>query len=190
MPKAKPLPPLKFLNESFRIVEDSKLFWRDERPLEHFSSERTRRMWTSQFAGKEAGYLYKRQGYRDVRMAHNGFGRAFRAHRLIWAMAHQEQPCLTLDIDHIDGDRLNNHIDNLRLVTRSDNSRNAKRWSHNTSGVNGVGWDNSRRKWMAYIDIGGKFKYLGRFDDIEDAAAARKAANIDLGFTDRHGEKA
>lgn len=190
MPKAKALPPLEFLNECFRIVEDSKLFWRDERPLEHFSSDRVRRGWTTQFGGKEAGGVCNTHGYRIVGLTHNGFVVGLKVHRLIWAMAHQEQPCPTLEIDHINGVKADNHVGNLRLVTKSDNLRNAKMHSHNTSGVNGVYWDKSRGQWLAQIKIDGRKKHLGRFDTIEEAAAARKAANIDLGFTDRHGEKA
>ena len=169
MTNAKPLPPLTFLNECFRIVEDSRLFWREDRPLDHFSSDRYLRAWTTRFAGKEAGNIRKRDGYRVVRITHSGVERLISTHRFIWAIYHHEQPKLTLEIDHLDGDRLNNHIDNLRLVTPSDNRRNSKRWS--------------------YFRIGVKHKHLGYFDDIEEAAAVRKAASIEHGFTDRHGEE-
>lgn len=190
MTNAKPLPPLTFLNECFRIVEDSRLFWREDRPLDHFSSDRYLRAWTTRFAGKEAGNIRKRDGYRVVRITHSGVERLISTHRFIWAIYHHEQPKLTLEIDHLDGDRLNNHIDNLRLVTPSDNRRNSKRWSNNTSGVTGVSWDKTHGKWKAYFRIGVKHKHLGYFDTIEEAAAVRKAASIENGFTDRHGEEA
>lgn len=190
MTNAKPLPPLTFLNECFRLVDDSKLFWRDERPLEHFKSERGYRIWTTRYKGKEAGYVHKGSGYRNVFLSHNGLHKCLRAHRIIWALHHQELPCPTLEIDHINGVRADNHVGNLRLVTTSDNSRNASMSSHNTSGVTGVCWHKEREQWRAHIMIHGKQKHLGRFDDIEEAAAVRKAASINHGYTDRHGEEA
>ena len=190
MPKAKPLPPLTFLNECFRLVDDSKLFWRDERPLEHFQSEHGLRMWTSRFKGKEAGNVNKATGYRIVYASCNGTRRTIKAHRLVWALHHQDLPCPTLEVDHIDGDVLNNHVSNLRLVSHSDNMRNTRMYSCNTSGVNGVSWNKEQEKWKAYILINRKRKHLGTFDTIKEAAAARKAADIEHGYTDRHGEKA
>ena len=72
---------------------------------------------------------------------------------------------------------------NLRAATASQNSCNSKKRSDNTSGVKGVSWDSSRRKWRARIEINGKTKLIGRFDDIQDAELdIRKARN------DIHGE--
>lgn len=189
MPKTRPLPPLAFLNESFRIVENSRLFWRDGRPLGHFKDAGYHRRWTTRFAGKEAGTVCKRDGYRVVCLSHNGLAKLLRAHRVIWALHHQGLPCPTLDIDHINGVRADNHVGNLRLVAHLDNLRNAKMRSDNTTGINGVSWHKAKGKWMAHIRIEGKSKHLGYFDDIEEAAVVRKAANVEHGFTDRHGEE-
>jgi hypothetical protein len=188
MPKAKALPPLTFLNECFHLVEDSRLFWREDRPLEHFKSERGYRIWTTKFAGKEVGGTPDTHGYRITSMILHGKCRSMKTHRLIWALHYQDLPCPTLEIDHINGVRDDNHIDNMRLVSTLGNQRNARMRSHNTSGVNGVYWDNSHRKWKAQIVIDGKYKNLGRFDDIEEAASVRKAASIKHGYTERHGE--
>ena len=67
------------------------------------------------------------------------------AHRLIWLMRFGEWP--EGEIDHIDGDRSNNRLENLRCVSKSGNMRNQKRNSRNTSGFPGVVWDKSRSKW-------------------------------------------
>lgn len=61
--------------------------------------------------------------------------------------------------------------------------------SRNTSGVNGVSWNKAARKWEANIKINNRSKRLGCFDTVEEAAAARRAADLRYGFTDRHGSK-
>lgn len=78
--------------------------------------------------------------------------------------------------DHINGNRLDNRMENLRLVNRAQNNMNKGLGSNNTSGHTGVAWDKSKRKWAAKIQIGGKTKYLGRYTDIENAIKARTEA--------------
>ncbi len=84
------------------------------------------------------------------------------------------------DIDHINRDRLDNRRSNLRSATRSENNANAKIRKDNTSGHKGVYWHSDRNKWTAEIAMNKKRTYLGIFVDIEDAVAARKAAEIKL----------
>ena len=79
-------------------------------------------------------------------------------------------------VDHINGNRLDNRMENLRLVNRAQNNMNKGLGSNNTSGHTGVAWDKSKRKWGAKIQIGGKTKYLGRYTDIENAIKARTEA--------------
>ena len=82
-------------------------------------------------------------------------------------------------VDHIDGDKSNNKINNLRLASKSENGRNRVNLpSNNTSGVIGVCWDKKAKKWKAFIMINGKQKHLGYFINIEDAIKARKEAEI------------
>ena len=75
-------------------------------------------------------------------------------------------------IDHIDSDGLNNRRENLRRATRAENAQNTRLPSHNTSGVKGVSWHSTSRKWVAQIRSNGRQHYLGRFSDIDAAAAA------------------
>jgi hypothetical protein len=77
-----------------------------------------------------------------------------------------------LEVDHIDGDGLNNRRCNLRLATRSQNMRNQRLNSRNTSGFKGVSWDKRDKKWLAYIKVYRKKIHLGSFDTPEDAHAA------------------
>lgn len=70
-------------------------------------------------------------------------------------------------IDHIDGDILNNKIENLRPATHTQNMRNTKLSSRNNSGVKGVNWDKKSNKWRVHISVDGKTKTFGRFKDME-----------------------
>ena len=84
----------------------------------------------------------------------------------------------TDEVDHIDGDGLNNRRSNLRHCTHQQNLWNARRQANNTSGYRGVSFDKKRGKWLAYIVNGGCQKHLGRFDDPVAAARAHDAAAI------------
>jgi hypothetical protein len=106
------------------------------------------------------------------------------AHRLIWLMKFGEWP--SGEIDHIDGNRSNNRIENLRCVTKSGNMRNQKRNSRNNSGIPGVGWDRSRNKWRVQIYVKGKNSFQGRFDSKEEAENHAKIIYMRNGYSIRH----
>ncbi|MCF7995225.1 MAG: HNH endonuclease [Chromatiaceae bacterium] len=161
------------------------LRWR-ERPSHHFKNLRTERSTNSRQAGIEAGYPHKQVQNTYLKIKIEGI--TYRAHRLAWLLYYGEWPCG--EIDHINGDGLDNRIKNLRDVTVSVNLRNARMFSSNTSGVNGVTWDNAREKWIAQIKINGNRRFLGRFGTKEEAAAARMEANKKHGYTERHGKPA
>ncbi len=115
--------------------------------------------------GTLAGYFCG--GYRAVRFK----GLQFYSHRIIYEMHFGKIP-EGFEIDHIDTNPLNNKVENLRVATRSDNVRNIKTPSHNTSGVKGVYWNKDAKKWCAQIGVEGKRKFIGYFSNIEDAAIA------------------
>lgn len=92
-------------------------------------------------------------------------------------------------VDHIDGDRRNNRIENLRVVSHQENGRNVKVPSNNKSGVIGVCWDSFNGKWYAQIKSGGKNIFLGRFDDLCEAKKARLSAELKFGFHENHGKR-
>ena len=107
---------------------------------------------------------------RRVGCAHNNGYRQFRfdgtlalEHRAIWELHNGPIPD-GLDIDHINRDRSDNRIENLRLATRSQNC-------HNTEGK-GYSWNKKRKKFVAYISNMGRTIYLGGFDNEEDARGA------------------
>jgi hypothetical protein len=92
-----------------------------------------------------------------------------------------------LQVDHRDGDGLNNRRrgkdGNLRLASNAQNGRNGRFRRNNTSGHKGVSWDKAKQKWEAYIMLNGKQRRLGRYLNINDAAAAYAKASAEL-----HGE--
>lgn len=114
----------------------------------------------------QPGHLSK-VGYRYIRVK----SKRYLAHRLAWFMVHGQWPA---EIDHINGDKADNRIGNLREATRAQNMANAGTPSHNTSGVKGVHYDQANRRWMAYMMVGKRFKNLGRFDSKDAAMAARE----------------
>jgi hypothetical protein len=111
-------------------------------------------------AGSAAGSFDKARGYLTIGVE----GRLYQAHRLAWLYVTGEWPIG--EIDHWDTNKLNNKWVNLRDVTFSMNQQNVRRpRSHNTSGYQGVVWDKRKSKWRAGLTKGGKFIYLGYFDD-------------------------
>lgn len=84
------------------------------------------------------------------------------------------------DVDHIDGDGLNNQRGNLRVASRAQNLWNRRRSARNTSGYTGVSWDKGIGKWTAYISEGGKTRHLGCFATAEEAAVARNSVAIQI----------
>ncbi len=126
-------------------------------------------------AGRVAGMIND-SGYRVTRVN----GKNYRVHRIIWEMHHGEIPC-GLEIDHINRDRLDNRIENLRLATRHEQNLNmSKRKS--TSGITGVCWSKKDKRWQALIGFKGKSYYLGQFIEKRDAIKARRDAEIKFNF--------
>jgi len=159
------------------------LTWKP-RSVEYFCAPKYQKIWNKNFAGKPALNMLSAEGYRVGKIQ----SISFFAHRVIWAMVYSEWP--SDQIDHINGIKSDNRIPNLRIVSNLTNQRNQSLPAHNTSGVMGVTWDKESRKWKAQIRVGPRNYNLGRFADIDDAAAARKAADDRYGFHPNHGRAA
>ncbi|MGY0156362.1 HNH endonuclease signature motif containing protein [Edwardsiella tarda] len=108
------------------------------------------------------------------------------AHRVIWEMHNGPIPD-NYQVDHINGNKSDNRIDNLRIVKNCDNAKNQKRKETNRSGMTGVSWDTQTQRWRAHITVDGKMKSLGRYEDKLEALAARKRAEIKYNFHENHG---
>lgn len=99
-----------------------------------------------------------------------------RMHRLILELALGRTLNAAELADHINGNRLDNRVSNLRPADHLGNSRNQRRRFDNTSGHPGVTWDKANNKWRAFIQVKGSMKNLGRFSLLEDACRARHYA--------------
>lgn len=133
--------------------------------------------------GDEAGSLCRdgRTSYKLIMLDR----KRYKAHRLAWLYVHGEHP--KGHIDHIDGNGLNNRIENLRDANPTQNQRNACKRLDNTSGITGVSFCNRDKKWVAQISTSYGRKRLGNFDSIESAIAARKDAESKHGYHENHG---
>ena len=186
------LPTLETLRKLFNYDSDTgKLYWKPRTP-DMFDNrknyaESSCKSWNTRYAGKEA-FTAKKEAY-DGYYVGAIFDILYLAHRIVWALHYEKRPDLSLDIDHINGVKTDNRINNLRLVTREINSKNASMQCNNTSGFNGVYWQKSTKKWHSQIKADGKRIHLGLFANKDDAIAARIRANIKYGFSERHGEQ-
>lgn len=120
------------------------------------------------------------QGYRVINIG----GSQRLAHRIIWLIVHGVTPT---QIDHIDRNRTNNVLSNLRDVSAYTNQRNMSLSKNNTTGVNGVRILPSGR-YCAYIFNNRKQISLGTYDTLEEAKLVREQANIKYGYTSSHGK--
>lgn len=108
-------------------------------------------------------------------------------HRLIVLYMTGEHP--RGEVDHIDGDRLNNCWVNLRDTNPFENSRNQGNRVDNTSGCRGITFNSRSMKWVARISHGGTRYSLGYHDNIDDAIAARKEAERRFGYHPNHAKR-
>ena len=100
--------------------------------------------------------------------------RSYQAHRLAWLYVYGEWPAS--ELDHVDGNRANNSIGNLRLASRKENCFNQGKRQHNTSGFKGVSWHHGIGKWRARIAVENGRRHLGYFDSPDAAGRAYEAA--------------
>lgn len=152
------------------------------RPVGTFKTEGHSKRWHGRFTDKQAG-SQSGSGYRKIQIDN----RHYLEHRLVWMYFHKTFP--EMEIDHINGDKTDNRIENLRHVSSVKNNQNKKLPFHNTSGVIGVAPARSRDKWLAHIKVGDENIYLGTYETIELAAAARRGAEKVAGYHPNHGRR-
>ena len=135
------------LHELFEY-KDGALYWKHNR-----GSQKCK--------GKKAGTL-RQDGYYAFRVRE--LGGAMLVHRAIWCMFNDELPSM---IDHINCDRADNRIENLRIADREQNGQNRAMPSHNTSGVKNVNWLGRLNKWAVTSRVNNKKKHFGVYEDLE-----------------------
>lgn len=140
--------------------KDGHLYWKK---VTHFTKQ--------YLVGQEVGSIHA-TGYRHV----TWMGKPHKVHRLIFLLEHGYLP---KEIDHINGDRQDNRLENLREATRSENQYNKGMCRSNTSGFRGVSWHKHSKSWVVRVCTKGKSKSIGYFDDLELAGlVAQEARNL------------
>lgn len=128
--------------------KEGELYWKNDRGKNKTKGKK---------AGSDKSHLYRRIRLDGVNIY---------AHRLIFLYHHGYLPDL---VDHINGNKLDNRVENLREGDKSINALNVGLTSKNKSGVKGVYFDKKRRKWVVMLSVEGKTKYFGGYGDIEMA---------------------
>jgi len=170
--------PIDFLHECFSFDPlRGELIW-NVRPEGHFKTLKGCRVFNSKCSGKPAGSAHNR-GY----LAVNIYEVAYLIHRVCWAMYYGQWP--DSDLDHINGNKSDNRIENLRAVTRETNSRNQKLRSNNSTSCMGVTKD--RGAFRVRINVDGKRISVGSYPSLEDAIIARKEAERKHEYHENHG---
>ena len=123
--------------------------------------------------GTKAGNIDPVHGY--VFIKYNE--RKYRAHRLIWKLLTGIEPT---EVDHINRNRADNRIENLRLVSRCENTYNTGLRVNNTSGVKGVSWHKPTQKWIVYLNANKQRFYLGLFSCFTEASNVANSERLRL----------
>jgi len=145
-----------YLNDLF-IYKEGKLFWK---------RSPARRIKVGTEACSLSGNGYLRVAIKQIH---------YPLHRIIFMMHHGYLPKY---VDHIDGNPLNNCIDNLREATQTQNLYNAKKRKDNSSGLKGISWVKRLNKWLVQLSINKKNTYLGVYEDLELAELVAQEARI------------
>lgn len=157
--------------------ETGELTWKP-RSESMFSTPRASRTWNSRYAGKNAGAV--KDGYFNVSI----YKTLIKAHRIAWAMVYGEWPKSTLD--HINGIRSDNRIENLRLATQQENLKNKRLLQSNKTGFHGISLT-PHGKYRAKGLVNGRQIHLGYFNSVSDAAKVRKSFEVANGYHANHG---
>lgn len=160
--------------------ETGGLIWK-LRDRKWFTTDFQYKMWNAQFAGEAALTHVDKTGY----LVGTVLNKRYLTHRVIWFWVTGKWP---VEIDHINHIKIDNRWANLRETMRQGNARNMSLSRGNNSGHTGVDWRDDRHCWRARMVIDGRDVSLGHYDSLEEAIAARKAAEQKYGFHSNHGK--
>ena len=155
-----------------------KMFWR-HRTDKYIKRDCSRKSWNTKYAGNEIKSI-DGKGYYFASI----FGKQYGLHRLVWFYVYGKWPKI---IDHINHDKLDNKLCNLRSVTVQQNNMNRRISANNTSGVFGVYLNKKKNLWCAQMKFNGKTYHLGSSKNKDEAIKLRKAEEQRLGFHKNHG---
>jgi len=175
--KINTLPSVEYLSECFQYdCASGLLYWKD-RPKAHFQTQAAWKRHKTLRSGKPV-LTTNAYGYRVVRISVQGKNKLFFCHRIVYSMFYGDTDMI---VDHINGDRLDNRIENLRAVSSRENLLNTS--VKRRQGLKGAYYEADRDKWLSQIKINYKSFHLGRFDTEQEAHQAY------MNVFDMHKEK-
>ena len=148
------------------LQEATRIFRYDEETGKLYWNERVHKRIR---VGQECGRVTS-HGYRKLRV----FGKEYYVHRLVWLLKTGSWP--NNQIDHINRNRLDNRIENLRVANHFENQHNKSIPKNNTSGIKGVTWNKRAKKWYVQLMFNKKQMYFGLYEDLELAELVIKEA--------------
>lgn len=163
--------------------ETGDFYWKT-RPRDMFKTHRSCKAFNNRFANKKVTQKPRLISNNYLQQSIYLLGKNRTASRIAWFMHYGEWP--EHIIDHINGDSTDNRIENLRDVSHKENCRNMARYSTNTTGVAGVSLT-EYGTFKARIKVDGEEIHLGNYETLEEAAAARKEAEVEYGYHENHG---
>ena len=173
---------IEYIRQCFHY-NGKNLIWSTARPRDHYSRDHDHTRYMNHLSGTAVGSK-DRDGYLVTNIGKHYDYRTYRVHRLVWLVAYGAWPAGV--IDHINGNKLDNRLENLRDVTNKENLRNARIGKRNSTGVVGV-YKLKGGRWLAAIGVDGKLKHIGQYGTKEEAAMARMAEQKRLGYSENHG---
>jgi hypothetical protein len=181
---AKPLPPIDLIRRLYSYDPETGRFTFIERDRGMFSSENRMNDYNRRRLGKY-GDTYLNNGYRRLFIATKKHrSEIFSAHRIAFLLCHGFCPEI---IDHINGDRTDNRIENLRPSSVSENSKNRRMNKNNRYGHTGIRRTRNGKRWVVQLNIAKKQTHLGTFDTLEDAIKCYESAKANDGYDSSHG---
>lgn len=175
------------LKELIHYNPETGIFTWKERDLKWFKSEKSCGIWNMKFSGKVAGNIHgNNKANNKVYWRISVLSKRYQSHNL--AFLYMTGRYVDGEVDHEDGDSLNNKWNNLREVTHLENGKNIKLNVNNKTGCAGTYFHTRIGKWKAQISHNTKRLHLGYFDKLEDAIIARKQAEKQYGYHENHGK--
>lgn len=163
------LPDAEFLRQIFSYDPDTGEVRHRHRPDHHFLNPSRAKARNSRCAGKIATSTQGKTGYLTVQIG----AKNYLAHRVIYKIVYDVEPPAVLD--HINGNKKDNRIANLRAATKSTNGYNRHAPTSNKSGHKGVIFDRRYGTYYATCTVNKKQHYIGAFKTLSDAASAYEA---------------
>jgi len=165
--------PYNFLSECYEFDGVDSLNWK-LRPESHFKTLNAWKSWKTRCFGKSLG-SFDKQGYQQVALHYKGKIQRLHVHRIIMSLVLGRDLKRSEVVDHIDGNRANNSLFNLRLVDHSANAINTGLKKTNTSGVKNISWSKQKQKWQVSGQTGRKRTHVGFYKTLEEAVVAQTA---------------